>query len=88
MYIKGEDMNSLESIEIYAKENYIPIARKQTINYMVNLFKTNNYQSFLEIGTAIGYTSTIIALIDSSIKISTIELDEKRAKLAIENFNR
>ena len=87
MYIKGEDMNSLESIEIYAKENYIPIARKQTINYMVNLFKTNNYQSFLEIGTAIGYTSTIIALIDSSIKISTIELDEKRAKLAIENFN-
>lgn len=79
-------MKSLESIEIYAKNNYIPIARKQTIQYMVDLFKANNYKSFLEIGTAIGYTSTIIALIDPSINVSTIEHDEKRAELAKENF--
>ena len=43
-------MNSLEKIEQFAKDNYIPIARKQTIEFIVNTIKKNNYLSFLEIG--------------------------------------
>ena len=39
-------MNSLNELEKYAKENYIPIARKQTTEFMVNLIKENNYKSF------------------------------------------
>ena len=47
-------MNSLEKIEEFAKENYVPIARKQTTEFMVNIIKENNYKSFFELGTAIG----------------------------------
>ena len=79
-------MNTLEKIEEFAKENYVPIARKQTIEFLVDLFKKNDYKSFLEIGTAIGYTSINIALINPDIRILTLEYEEKRAAVARENF--
>ena len=79
-------MNTLEKIEEFAKEHYVPIARKQTIEFLVDLFKKNDYKSFLEIGTAIGYTSINIALINPNIRILTLEYEEKRAAIARENF--
>ncbi len=79
-------MKTIEQIEEFANKNYIPIARKQTIEFLVNLVKENNYLSFLEIGTAIGYTSINIALINKNIRILTLEYEEKRAKIAKENF--
>ena len=79
-------MNSLEKIEEFAKENYVPIARKQTIEFLKDLFIKNNYRSFLEIGTAIGYTSINIALLNPNIRILTLEYEEKRANIARQNF--
>ena len=79
-------MDSLSKIEQFAKENYIPIARKQTIEFIVNIVKKNNYLSFLEIGTAIGYTSINVALINPKIRILTLEYEEKRASIACQNF--
>ena len=79
-------MDSLSKIEQFAKENYIPIARKQTIEFIVNIVKENNYLSFLEIGTAIGYTSINVALINPKIRILTLEYEEKRASIARQNF--
>ena len=79
-------MNTLEKIEEFAKEHYVPIARKQTIEFLVDLFKKNDYKSFLEIGTAIGYTSINIALINPDIRILTLEYEEKRAAIAREYF--
>ena len=79
-------MNSLNELEKYAKENYIPIARKQTTEFMVNLIKENNYKSFFEVGTAIGYTSIIIATSFPGIALLTIEHDLNRATIAKKNF--
>lgn len=79
-------MDTLEQIEQYAKENYVPIARKQTVQFLVNLIKENHFKSFLEIGTAIGYTSLILATTFQDLSILTIEHNEKRAKLAKELF--
>ena len=79
-------MNTLEKIEEFAKEHYVPIARKKTIEFLVDLFKKNDYKSFLEIGTAIGYTSINIALFNPDIRILTLEYEEKRAAIARENF--
>ena len=42
-------MNSIEKIEEFAKENYVPIARKETLEYIKKVFKENNYKSFLKI---------------------------------------
>ena len=82
-------MNSIEKIEEFAKENYVPIARKETLEYIKKIFKENNYKSFLEIGTAIGYTCINVALIDPSIRILTLEYEEKEysfdIKITFEN---
>lgn len=79
-------MNNILDIEKFAKENYVPIARKQTIEFIKELFIKNKYTSFLEIGTAIGYTSINIALINPKIRILTLEYEEKRASIARQNF--
>ena len=79
-------MNSIEKIEEFAKENYDPIARKERLEYIKKIFKENNYKSFLEIGTAIGYTCINVALIDPSIRILTLDYEEKRFNIAKENI--
>ena len=79
-------MNSIEAIEKFAKDNYVPIARKQTIEFIKKIFIVNKYMSFLEIGTAIGYTSINVALINPDIRILTLEYEEKRASIARQNF--
>lgn len=79
-------MKSLEQLEKYAKENYIPIARKQTTEFMVNLIKENNYKSFFEVGTAIGYTSILLKTTFPELEILTIEYNLNRAELAKNNF--
>ena len=79
-------MLDIKDIEIYAKENYVPIARKQTIEFILNLMKERNYTRFLEIGTAIGYTSINLALLNKNINVVTIEHDIKRAEIAKKNF--
>ena len=79
-------MLDIKDIEIYAKENYVPIARKQTIEFILNLMKERNYTRFSEIGTAIGYTSINVALLNKNINVVTIEHDSKRAEIAKKNF--
>lgn len=74
-------------LEKYAKENNIPIMLPDGIEFLVEYIKNNNIQSVLEIGTAIGYSAIRIALLDSNIKVTTIERDEKRYKEALKNVN-
>ena len=35
-------MNSIEKIEQFANDNYVPIARKQTIEFIINLSNFND----------------------------------------------
>ena len=79
-------MKTIEELEKYAQENYIPIARKQTTEFMVNLIKENSYKSFFELGTAIGYTSILLKTTFPNLKVLTIEYNLKRANIAKTNF--
>ena len=53
---------------------------------MVNLIKENNYKSFFELGTAIGYTSILLKTTFPNLKVLTIEYNLKRANIAKTNF--
>lgn len=61
--------------EIYKKciEDKIPIVRKNTLNYIIDIIKNNDYKTILEIGTAYGYSSYNFSLIDNVNKIDTLE---------------
>lgn len=79
-------MKTLSEIEQFAKENYVPIARKQTVEFILDYIKENNYHSFLEIGTAIGYTCIYLCTNLENLEIVTIEHDLNRVQCAKENF--
>lgn len=78
----------LREIELYAKENRVPIMMKDGIEYLCNFIKENNIKNILEIGSAIGYSAIKMALVDKDIKITTIEKDKNRYDVAISNIDK
>ncbi|MBQ2872798.1 MAG: O-methyltransferase [Bacilli bacterium] len=78
----------LEEIELYAKENRVPIMMKDGIEYLCNFIKMNNIRNILEIGSAIGYSSIKMALVSDDINITTIEKDENRYNIAVSNIDK
>ncbi len=76
----------IEEIEKYAKENNIPIMLPDGILFLTNYIKENNIKRILEIGTAIGYSSIRMALIDKNIHVTTIERDKERYEEALKNI--
>ena len=55
-------------IEMFARENNIPIMQKDGILYLIEYIKRNNVKKILEIGTAIGYSSIMMASINKENK--------------------
>ncbi len=79
-------MGLIENMEKYAKENYVPIARKDNIEYLKKIIKEENLYNILELGTAIGYSAICMASVSEKVKITTIERDEKMYKEAVKNI--
>ncbi len=83
-------MKKLEELEIYAQENYVPIIRKDNIEYLENIIKEEKLYNILELGSAIGYSAIRMALVDENVKVTTIERDFEmvnQARKNIEAFN-
>lgn len=78
----------MKELEEYAKINNIPIMQKDGILYLINYIKVNNIKNILEIGSAIGYSSIMMASINSDIRITTIERDKDRYDLAVSNIKK
>lgn len=78
----------MRELEEYAKINNIPIMQKDGILYLINYIKDNNIKNILEIGSAIGYSSIMMASINSDIRITTIERDKDRYDLAVSNIKK
>lgn len=78
----------MKELEDYAKINNIPIMQKDGILYLINYIKENNIKNILEIGSAIGYSSIMMASINSDIRITTIERDKDRYDLAVSNIKK
>lgn len=78
----------IKEIEEYAKDNNIPIMQKDGIEFLTNYIKENNIKRILEIGSAIGYSAIKMALVDDDINVTTIERDEERYSIALDNINK
>ncbi len=75
-------------IEEYGKENNVPIMSEDSIDAIQNIIKENNIESILEIGTAIAYSTICFASISGVKKITSIERDEERYKIASSNVKK
>lgn len=79
-------MQLIEKMEEYARNNYVPIARKDNILYLQNLIKEYQLYNILELGSAIGYSAICMASVSDKVQITTIEREEKLYNEAIKNI--
>ncbi|PKK95979.1 MAG: O-methyltransferase [Tenericutes bacterium HGW-Tenericutes-4] len=77
------------ALKKYASENNIPVLRSKTASLLTSLVAIKKPLRILEIGTAIGYSGTLI--LENAPKeavLHTIEKDETSVNLAKENFEK
>ncbi len=75
----------LLEMEQYANENDVPIIEKDTIVYIMKLIKEHKIKKILEIGSAIGYSTILMASSDEGVSVTTIERDETRYLECLKN---
>lgn len=69
-------------MEKYAVENRIPIISYDGMKLLCKTVRQHNPSKVLEIGTAIGYSTLLMATCAPGARITTIELNPGRAKMA------
>ena len=86
----------LNEMEVFAKNNNVPIVRKQTLSVILDLVKEKVEEKeenkrgirILELGTAIAYSSINMASISNNIIIDTIEKSKKMYDLAKDSIEK
>lgn len=78
-------MNSILEIKQYAKENNVPIITDEGIAFLLEQIKQHKVKEVLEIGTAIAYSSSLMAL--AGVSVTTIERDLNMYNQALININ-
>lgn len=78
----------LNQIEEYALERHIPVMQKEGILFLICKLQEMKAKSCLEIGSAIGYSSMMMALNVNELKIDTIELNDERYQEAVMNIQK
>lgn len=80
--------DKISEIKSYAKENNVPIMMDDGIDFLTSLIRQRKVKNILEVGTAIGYSAIMMALVNDDIKITSIEKDDKRYFEAIKNVKK
>lgn len=83
-----EKENLIREMRTYAEEENVPIMQRDGINFLVEQIIKKDVKSILEIGTAIGYSTIIMAFVRDNIKITSVERDEKRYLKAVKNVKK
>ncbi len=78
----------IKEMEEYASINNVPIMMEDGIEFLTNYIKDNKVKTILEIGSAIGYSAIKMALVNSDIRVTTIERDIDRYNEAVKNINK
>ena len=84
-----ENVGHLKVMEDYATANDVPIVHKEMKAFLEVLCKIQKPKKILELGTAIGYSASSMAIASGKdCHITTIERDSDMTTLAIENIEK
>ncbi len=75
-------------MEAYAAEHNVPIIEKASITFIMKYIKSHDVKNILEIGSAIGYSSILMASVKEDITLTTIERDEARYMECLKNVKK
>lgn len=82
------NFKKLDSMQSYAEENYVPIVSKDTAMFISFLVNTKKAHNILELGSAIGYSSILMAKFFEEAVIDTVERDENMYNLCEKNISK
>ena len=77
---------SLKELENFARKENIPIIPHETVAYFRFLMETIQPKNILEIGTAVGFSASLMATHAPNAKITTIDRNPEMIGFAKENF--
>ena len=81
-------MKDILEIKKEAKQNKVPIIFDDTASFLSGLIKEKKPKRILEIGTAIGYSASVMLSSCEKSKLVTIEIDSERIVKAKENLKK
>ncbi len=91
-YINSLDRGNtpfLEELEQKAKNDFVPVIRKEMQSFLKVLLSLKRPARILEVGTAVGFSALLMCEYNPvPCHITTIENYEKRIPLALENFKK
>ena len=76
----------LQEIEKFARKNNIPVLLGDSAEFLAGIISKKKPTNILEIGTAIGYSGTIMLLSSEKAKLTTVEKNEDSFNRATETF--
>lgn len=76
----------MKNIKEYATIHHVPIIQDEGLLFIIETINKRKIRRILELGTAIGYSSSQMALLDPSIEIDTIEKNEEMYHEALKNI--
>ena len=85
--LPAEDL-VLQELRCYAEEHHVPVVDPEVAQLLRLLTNLLQPEQVLEIGTAIGCSAIYMARAMQQGTITTIELQQERYELALENFKR
>lgn len=76
----------LKELEKFARANNIPVLLGDSAEFLANFVREKQFNKILEIGTAVGYSGSIMLLSSENATLDTIEINEESFNRAIETF--
>lgn len=83
-----EIQNEIKKIKDYAQEETVPIMQDEGIDFLTTFISKKQITNILEVGTAIGYSAIMMALVNPNVHVTTIERDEVRYMEALKNIKK
>lgn len=87
-YIRGlipKRNEYFQDLEAYADLHHVPIIQPEVAQFMQTLLHLHKPKRILEIGTAIGYSASIMAEVMENGEIVSIEIRESSREMALKN---
>lgn len=79
-------MEHLQKLEKFARANNIPVLLDESAKFLAEFVKKHQFKNILEIGTAVGYSGSIMLLSSECANLTTIEKNEDSFNRAIDTF--
>lgn len=76
----------IEELKKQALQEGVPIIKDEGLAFLLNLIKERQCKNILELGTAVGYSSMMMAKLDKDIHIDTIEKNMDMYNQAVLNI--